>query len=1647
MALLGSAPSVDAPDGGPDRLVELPADMPVDMASLEAAQEEKRQLLDRAAAAAQRQLPGGGELPAGIQSADLPALLHRFFGGEPAAEVVGRDPAELARLALGHLRLAASRPQGSATLEVHRRDDGVAVLRVVTDDMPFLVDSVTAEVVRQGVVLDHVVHPVVVVRRDVAGRLLAFCDSTDAGACGADALPESWMAVVLDGPVDEEAAGDLLTGLRTVLGDVRAVHEDADRLTARARELAAALDQLPVRAADPGADPHPVADPHEAADLLRWLAEGNFVFLGARSVDLVPSGSAAVPGSGLGVLRSDTDPGTPVVPAGLAAPDVVAAQRIVVTKGDARSTVHRPAWLDVVAVTLSGAGEGGRDRQHRLVGLFPTEAYSSSVRDVPLVRRTAAAVLARSGVPADSHSGKELLDVLETYPRDELLQIGIDELLPVALAVLHLRERRQTRLFLRRDPFGRFFSALVYLPRDRYTTQVRLAMQQLLLERLGGTSVEYTVRSSESVLTRLHFVVRVPVSRSEGPTLPDVDVPALETALADAARSWTDELADALVARHDGEAQRLLARAADAFPAAYQEDFPAERAVEDLIRLDRLTPGDVDLRLWTPRDVSAGTRRLTVYRVGERLLLSDVLPVFQHMGVDVVDERPYEIDRIGAPLAWVYDFGLAAPGGDVPFPGSLAERFTNAITAVWTGLAEDDGLNALVLLAGLNWRQVAVVRAYVQWLRQGGLSFGSRYVEETLAAHPDVVARLIALFETRFHPDRTTGRAEREAELVGSLTRAIGSVDSLDADRVLSSLLAAVRATLRTTAYTAGVFSDLPLAIKLDPHAVPDLPEPRPAREVWVSSPRVVGIHLRFGAVARGGLRWSDRREDLRTEVLGLVKAQTVKNVVIVPTGAKGGFVVLDPSDDGQACYKLFIGALLSLTDNLVDGDVVPPQRVVRHDGDDTYLVVAADKGTATFSDLANSVAIERGYWLGDAFASGGSVGYDHKAMGITARGAWESVTRHFRELGVDVQSQEVTVVGIGDMSGDVFGNGMLLSEHLRLVAAFDHRHVFVDPTPDAATSYAERLRLFELPRSSWADYDSALISAGGGVWPRTAKSVPVSAPMRTALRLADDVEALSPAELVHAVLLAPVDLLFNGGIGTYVKAETESHLDVGDKANDAVRVDGRQLRVRVVGEGGNLGMTQRGRVEFALSGGRVNTDAIDNSAGVDTSDHEVNIKIALNRVVDEGRLDAVSRARLLVEMSDEVAAAVLADNYAQNAALAGEAASARSLLDAHQRYLLALERGGRLDRAVEALPDDRALAERRRNSQALTSPELSVLLAYAKIEVGDALLASGLPDDAALAGLLTDYFPAPLRRRFPAALTGHPLRREIVATALSNRSVNTAGVTGLFRLGEETGAPLVTVVRAHAVARAVFDVDRLWDSPRELDNRVPAAVQVQLRTEATRLAERAARWLLQAPELVAEPAASLAAVTDRFAGPVAAVRAGLPGWLLGADARAYADRSAELQVAGVPAALAAEMAAAPLLPVALDLTVVSETTGAPIALAGQVSQCVAERLSLVPLRELLIALPQDRRWPAMARASLRDDLAAEQAALTADVLALRAGDDDPAAALVEQWAAVWDTGQQRAATQLAELAAGDRHELAELLVAVRTLRGLRRRG
>ncbi|MEJ7771188.1 MAG: NAD-glutamate dehydrogenase, partial [Geodermatophilaceae bacterium] len=1159
-------------------------------------------------------------------------------------------------------------------------------------------------------------------------------------------------------------------------------------------------------------------------------------------------------------------------------------------------------------------------------------------------------------------------------------------------------------------------------------------------------------------------------------------------ALARAARNWSDDLLDELLAvQSPGKARQLHAKYVGAFSDGYKDDFSAAEAIEDIARLETLhgRDGAMDLALRTPPGAVKGERRFKVYRVGAPMTLSSIMPRLQHMGMSVTDERPYEVESLAGQQVWIYDFGLTSLllEYEEPRPELLAKyraTFHEAFAAIWSGEAEDDGFNALVTAGDIPWRLVAVLRAYVRYLRQGGLTFSQLYIEQALVNNVDTAKLLARRFEIRFDPSYEGDRAADEEKIREQIVHALGQVSSLDEDRILSCLSRVIHATTRTNYYQSTTdeagrtVHKSYISFKFDPGQVPDLPEPKPAREIWVYSPRVEGVHLRFGAVARGGLRWSDRREDLRTEILGLVKAQTVKNTVIVPTGAKGGFVVRRPVDvldrdawlaEGIACYRIFIGALLDITDNLVAGKIRPPSDVVRHDSDDTYLVVAADKGTATFSDIANEVAISSGFWLGDAFASGGSVGYDHKAMGITARGAWESVLRHFREMQHNTQTADFTVVGIGDMSGDVFGNGMLLSEHIRLVAAFDHRHIFIDPTPDAAASLIERQRLFELPRSSWADYDTALISAGGGVWPRTAKHIPISEQMRAALGIAADADedsgnqetaldgeadqvseagpvgeavdgSITPAELMKAILLAPVDLLWNGGIGTYVKSSTENNIDVGDRANDPIRVDGSALRCKVVGEGGNLGCTQLGRIEYALAGGRINTDAIDNSAGVGTSDHEVNIKILLNRVRDDGLIDDAGRSEILAEMTDEVGALVLADNYDQNAALANEAIYAAQMLDVGQRYMRHLVHRGRLNRVIEFLPTDRTLSERFRDGVGLTGPELSVLLAYSKIELADVLVDSELPDDPAVHHLLYDYFPSRLREHYRDQMDAHPLRREIITTGLVNSTVNIAGVTGVFRLQEESGAALDDLVRAHVASCAIFGVREIWDRAADLDNLVTAEVQSTMRLEATRLAERSTRWLL----LHAAQPVDIGEEIVRYREGAAQVIALLPEQMLGSEVEAYAARRSELEAAGVPADQAARIATFPKAIAALDIVKVATETMHTLREVGQVYHFLAEELALSAVLERIIALPRGGRWQAMSRATLRDDFNALHAELTADVLQCGADGDD-AKARYRDWTGRTADSQRRAVVMLGDIVSGDSEDLATLVVAVRVLR------
>ncbi|MFD4762493.1 NAD-glutamate dehydrogenase [Streptomyces sp. NPDC058439] len=1615
----------------------------------------------------------------------LLAYLQRYYLHTAPEDIAGRDPVDVFGAASSHYRLAEVRPQGKANVRVHTptvEENGWTcshtVVEVVTDDMPFLVDSVTNELSRQGRGIHVVIHPQVVVRRDVTGKLIeVLAEGNGASASPQarknakggkkggttelphDALVESWIHVEIDRETDRSDLQQIATDLLRVLSDVREAVEDWEKMRDAALRIA---DNLAAEPLDELAD----EEVNEARELLRWLAADHFTFLGYREYELKDTDAlAAVPGTGLGILRSDphhsVDEAHPVSPSFERLPaDARAKARehklLVLTKANSRSTVHRPSYLDYVGVKKFDA-DGNVIGERRFLGLFSSAAYTESVRRVPVIRRKVAEVLEGAGFSPNSHDGRDLLQILETYPRDELFQAPVDQLRSVVTSVLYLQERRRLRLYLRQDEYGRYYSAIVYLPRDRYTTGVRLRLIDILKEELGGTSVDFTAWNTESILSRLHFVVRV-APGTELPDLTDAEADRIEARLVEAARSWADGFQEALNAECGEErAAELLRQYGHSFPEGYKADHTPRSAVSDMIHLEALKKDEKDfsLSLYEPVGAGPGERRFKIYRTGEQVSLSAVLPALQRLGVEVVDERPYELRCTDGTHAWIYDFGLRLPqtnGSGNYLADDARDRFQDAFAAVWTGAAENDGFNSLVLGAGLNWRQAMVLRAYAKYLRQAGSTFSQDYMESTLRNNVHTTRLLVSLFEARMSPDRQSAGTELTDGLLEELDGALDQVASLDEDRILRSFLTVIKATLRTNFFQTADDGNPHgyVSMKFDPQSIPDLPAPRPAFEIWVYSPRVEGVHLRFGKVARGGLRWSDRREDFRTEILGLVKAQMVKNTVIVPVGAKGGFVAKqlpDPAVDrdawmaeGIASYRTFISALLDITDNMVAGEVVPPKDVVRHDEDDTYLVVAADKGTAKFSDIANEVAVSYGFWLGDAFASGGSAGYDHKGMGITARGAWESVKRHFRELGHDTQTEDFTVVGVGDMSGDVFGNGMLLSEHIRLVAAFDHRHIFIDPTPDAATSYAERRRLFDLPRSSWADYNKELLSAGGGVHPRSAKSIPVNAHIREALGIESRVTKMTPAELMQAILKARVDLLWNGGIGTYIKSSAESNADVGDKANDAIRVDGQDLRAKVVGEGGNLGATQLGRIEFARTGGRINTDAIDNSAGVDTSDHEVNIKILLNGLVRDGDMTVKQRNKLLAGMTDEIGRLVLRNNYAQNVALANATAQSSSLLHANQRFMRRLGRDGDLDRALEFLPTDRQIRELLNAGKGLSQPELAVLMAYTKITAARELIRTSLPDDPHLQKLLHAYFPQQLREQFPEAVDGHALRREIITTVLVNDTVNSGGSTFLHRLREETGASIEEIVRAQSAAREIFGLGQVWDAVEALDNEVAADVQTRIRLHSRRLVERGSRWLLgNRPQPL-----EIAGTIDFFKAGVEQVWAELPKMLMGADLDWYQSILDELTEAGVPGELAQRVAGFSSAFPALDIVAIADRTSKDPLSVAEVYYDLADRLGITQLMDRIIELPRADRWQSMARASIREDLYAAHAALTADVLSVGNGTSTP-----EERFMAWEGKNAailtRSRSTLEEIRGSDSFDLANLSVAMRTMRTLLR--
>jgi glutamate dehydrogenase len=1575
------------------------------------------------------------------------AFARQYYRWVSPEDIAERRDLDLYGAALAHFHLARRRTPGTTKVRIYNPEFEVqgwesahTAVEIVTDDMPFLIDSLGMELNRRGFRVHLVIHPVIQVRRDAEGRLLEVLPH---GADAEGTLAESVVHLEVARQTDPVELEQLEAHLIRVMDEVRAAVTDWPEMRARLLDVVAEL----------GTDP-PTLDPDEIAEaraFLAWLEDQSFVFLGYRDYEL--SGEAgelhlvSVPDSGLGILRQasgqESSRGFDMLPAAVRS-RALEPYLLNLTKANSRATVHRPVYMDYVGVKRFDA-EGGVIGERRFLGLYTHNAYHASPREIPILRRKVDAVMTRAAFPAGSHDEKALLEILEDYPRDELFQIALDDLFRISMGILHLGARQRVRLFTRRDTFDRFISCLVFVPRDRFNTENRRRIERILTRATGATSLDYTTRVSESVLVRLHFL-----AYGEPGTLPELDERKTETLLVAATRSWGDDLEEALLEEHGEERGAVLYRRyGEAFPPGYRADWVPRSAVADIARIEELTePDDLSLRLYRPLEGPERALRAKVFRAGPPLALSDLLPLFEDMGVEVADERPYAISPRDRESVWIYDFGLTYAGDEELETDRVRDSFQDAFIRAWRGDTESDGYNRLVLRARLTWREVTVLRAVGRYLRQAGTTFSDRYVEQALVAHPRVARLLVDLVLARFDP-RAADPAQAD-RLVETIEEEIDAVESLDQDRILRSFLDVVRAMLRTNFFqrAGGGERRTYLSFKLDPEQLPWLPLPRPRFEIFVYSPRAEGVHLRGGKVARGGIRWSDRREDFRTEVLGLMKAQMVKNAVIVPVGAKGGFVVKrpPPGDDREellaeveACYRTFISGLLDLTDNIAGQEIEPPPDVVRYDDDDPYLVVAADKGTATLSDVANAVAGDYGFWLGDAFASGGSSGYDHKQMGITARGAWESVKRHFRELGRDVQEQDFTVVGIGDMSGDVFGNGMLLSKHIRLIGAFDHRHVFLDPDPDPERSWEERRRLFELERSSWDDYDRELISEGGGVHSRAAKSIRLSPQVRTALDVRG--EALAPNDLIRALLAAPVDLLWNGGIGTYVKGRAETHAEAGDKANDGVRVNGADLRCRVVAEGGNLGLTQRARIEYARTGGRINNDAIDNSGGVDCSDREVNIKVLLDQVVASGDLTRKQRDELLVEMTHTVAALVLKDNREQTETLSLAETQAPGMVDVHTRFLEALEHSRKLDRELEALPSAEELAERNREDTGLTRPELAVALAYSKIDLYAELLDSDVPEDPHLSGELDRYFPAHLPQRFAEQIRGHRLRREIIATQVINNMAHGGGITFAFRLHEESGAPASEIARAYAAARDIFGMRAQWAEIEALDNQVAAEMQVRLLLEGRRLVERGSRWLLAHRGRPLD----IGATVHFFSPGATALSKSLQRLLGPSDVEPLMVQADEFEQAGVPPGLASRVAGMATMFSTFDIVEVAAETGLEVEEVAAVHFRLGERLELHWLRDRIVALPRDDRWRALARAALRDDLYSLHRGLTAEVLR-DTEPGGPVAERVDRWVER-NPASERCLQTLAEIRVGHVFDTTTLPVAVREVRNLLQAG
>ncbi|SEC95593.1 glutamate dehydrogenase [Bradyrhizobium erythrophlei] len=1522
-----------------------------------------------------------------------------LFGYTNVEDLANHDALSLAFLAEQAWEHVQQRTAGGADIRVVNpmMPDGreISVLEILNDNMPFLFDSTTAELAEQGIEVTLVAHPILAVERDSQGKLLRF--HGEALPAGVNGTRESLIHLHitrLDADADRQK---LIDGLTRTLNDVRACVTDWRAMRDRVEDAIKTFSSNP--------PPLPIDEVAEANQFLQWLCADNFTFLGVREYRFSPDSDASddiTTGKGLGVLR---DPDAKVLRRGSEMVVMTSEIRefmhdptlLIVIKANVSSRVHRRIRMDYVGIKLY-TPDGRLEGELRVVGLFTSGAYTRSARQIPYVRHKVTRALQRAGFDPNSHSGKALMHILEEYPRDELFQVDVDTLYNFIMEILILYERPRVRALARVDKFDRFVSILTFIPRDKYDTDVRTRVGAFLAQVYKGTLSASYVSFPEGALVRVHYII----GRYDGKT-PVVERATLEAGISAIAATWADKLKAALTASTDGMRARMLTnRYAQAFSGGYTEVFGAQQAITDIATIEKLTPAR-PVAISVHRDESeADPKRfgLRVFSHDAPLSLSYRVPVIENHGLRVVNERTYQIAPRATPApppAWLHEMTIETSDGQpITISPEFSHRLEASIMAVVRDHAESDGYNGLILRTALGWREVSTIRALSRYLHQIRAPFTQDYMWETLRKNAAITASLVALFQTRLDPRLASTDAERSARetaLLAEVEEQLKSVASLDEDRILRRFTNLVQATIRTNLWQIGEDGHPRpvISFKFDARRIDDLPAPRPLYEIFVYSPRVEGIHLRFGKVARGGLRWSDRPQDFRTEILGLVKAQQVKNAVIVPVGAKGGFVpkrLPPPSNrdawlaEGTEAYRIFVRSLLELTDNL-DGDiVVPPESTVRHDGDDPYLVVAADKGTATFSDIANAISAEKNHWLGDAFASGGSQGYDHKKMGITARGAWEAVKRHFRELGTDIQTMPFTAVGVGDMSGDVFGNGMLLSPATKLVAAFDHRDIFIDPAPDPAISLAERKRLFDLPRSSWQDYNKSLISAGGGVFSRQLKAIPLAPEVRALLDL--DKPQATPFEVMTAILKARADLLWFGGIGTYVRSAAESDDQAGDRANDPIRITGSDVRARVIGEGANLGVTQRGRIEAAQKGVKLNTDAIDNSAGVNTSDVEVNIKIALARLEREGRLSPADRNSLLAAMTDEVGTLVLRNNYLQSLALSLAERKGVAETGFLTRLMQSLEQRDLLSRAVEFLPDDAALTERTRRGQSLARPELAVLLAYAKLTLYDDLLVTSVPDDPYLARELSQYFPREVQDKYPRAVESHRLRREIIATSLANAVINRGGPACVVRLIDETDADIPTIVMAYVAVDECYGLKWLSDAIDALDTCIDGRVQLSLYASVQDLLLSRMVWYVRNVDF----RDGLEAVVARFGPAIRQIVAGLDTALPPDLQAARAKRRQDLTDAGVPAGLAGELADLDALVSAPDIVTVAERTARPIGDAAATFFAAEANFRLDRIVAAARSVPANDYFERMAIDRAVEQIAGAERRLAADMLA-----------------------------------------------------------